>query len=101
MHSGFKGLLHLSGNKEAVALLGFAAIRTPQPPIVLGVLRIQLDRLFAIRDCMIVVSQFVIRTQRPVVQRGILGRLGESSGHRPQRSEERRVGKECRCWWWT
>src|SRR6266511_4857388 len=33
-----------------------------------------------------------------VVLRGFLPLEGEDL---PSRSEERRVGKECRCWWWA
>src|SRR5207248_6024944 len=45
---------------------------------------------------------FRVGPGRPGGQRGCLGRRTRAAGplRRASRSEERRVGKECRCGWW-
>src|SRR5438552_17730217 len=57
MHGRLECLLYFSGNKETVALFSFSAIGSATPSIVLRILRLQLDRLFAVRNSLVVVAE--------------------------------------------
>src|SRR2546430_13338332 len=44
-------------------------------------------------------TEAVVKAHIPAVPRYLLGRRAQDAGHPPGRSEERRVGKECRSRW--
>src|SRR5438093_4825547 len=82
MYGRLKCLLYFSGDKETVVLFSFSAVGSAEPSAVLGILRVQPDRLFAVRDRIVVVAKLVIRTESPKMQGGVFRRFGKGRSDR-------------------
>src|SRR2546425_12326619 len=71
-HCRFKSLFLFSGQKETVALFGFAPVGPAQPSVVFRILRPKLDSHFSVLNSVVVVPHFVIGPSQPVMKRRIL-----------------------------